>query len=301
MKVKRNIRTAANEKLERDHNKLVQQLVEQYRIYKHNREEYERSKSKCLSLVLEIYSTELWRKTHISFTDFIKDSLGIQKSQAYRILEAANLIEEQTDSGEPPAPTERAARRILDTQKKGGSSAENNHRNGSGSNTTIFPPGGMAKSEKSGSGSLKKDKKIVFSVKGTPIPDDALQWWEKRKEVAAILKKISDLKNEVLKLRKPENFHWMKVSNTIESDFSYLYSLIKEAYPYEVCTTCMGVPSLQEKGCSACHSTGLISKRYWDTCSMKEIKEIRMKSNADFAKTHPDSPLNKPQKEDDDV
>jgi hypothetical protein len=48
----------------------------------------------------------------------------------------------------------------------------------------------------------------------------------------------------------------------------------------------MGSPTLQPKGCSFCASTGVIPEWKWNTQSIKEVKEMRLKLNADYAKKH---------------
>jgi hypothetical protein len=294
---KRNIRAAADEKLNRTHTKMVGELVEHYHLY-------ERSRGECLRLAVEINNTGVWRKTHITFANFLMDTLEIQKSQAYRLIEAAKIVESKEESGESPPTTERSARAISDAKKNGEHESKNDEeseqpsvRNSTEQNS---PSGGMRNSVKSGSKPPKPEMK--FDRIGTPITDDALPWWEGEhiKNLNAELKVITDLKKRILDYRSDGNFMWMKITNTIESDIAYLYFLIKEAKPYAICTTCQGSPSLQPEGCSYCHNTGLISKRFWDTASMKEIKEIRMKSNRDIAKKHPNSPLNKDLEPEDD-
>lgn len=118
---------------------------------------------------------------------------------------------------------------------------------------------------------------------GTPIPKDALPFWKRRQEVQDILTELSRIKCAVEKAKADGDPMFGKVGNGVISDLTQAYTHLLEAKPYAVCTTCMGSPSAQPKGCSMCGNKGLISKWQWDTQSRKEIKEIRLKSNAKLA------------------
>jgi len=99
------------------------------------------------------------------------------------------------------------------------------------------------------------------------------------------LSAITKLKSKVVGGREIKGeYHWLKVTNSIADTFGSLYSLISEAKPYAVCTTCMGSPSLQPEGCNFCKNTGLISKWQWETQSRKEIKDMMLLRAADLKK-----------------
>jgi hypothetical protein len=127
-------------------------------------------------------------------------------------------------------------------------------------------------------------KKVYYDEIGIPLPDDAIPYWERRQEVQDVLTQISKLKSIVVTGREAQDHQWLKVSNSIADTFDSLRSLISEAKPYAVCTTCQGVPSMSETGCNFCRSTGLISKWQWDTQSRKEIKDMMLMRAADLKK-----------------
>lgn len=275
---KRNIRAAADEKLSRTHSKLVDQLVEQYRAY-------ERSRGECLRLAVEINNTGLWRKTHISFADFLMDSLGIKKSQAYRLIEAAEIVDAKEKSGEQPPTTEREARAQISASKNGSETTETKcNRNGYNDS----PGGGMENSVKSGSKPTlkpqKTEKEVLYDSIGIPVPDEAIPFWKRRDEVQALLGKISDIKCAVERAKSAGDALYGGVSNNFVVEMRSAYAHIKDgAMPYAVCTQCMGTPSLQPDGCSFCKNTGLIPEWRWNTQSIKEVKEMRIKIAADLA------------------
>ncbi len=306
MKVaKRNIRAAADAKRQRRKQQLITIVKEGWSTV--------RAKSLEVGIALtELRDDDHWKDTHTSFYDFGQELFGISESYLTRLVKSAEVVKRLPPSSRSKITSEAQTRELASTPvEKRAEVLEEASKNGHPTASKISaarevvcdkmspPIGGDGVSVKSGSKPSKPA--IKFDRIGTPIPDDALPWWEgdQIKTLNAELKAISDLKKRILGYREGGNFMWMKVTNTIESDISYLYYLIKEAKPYAVCTTCQGSPSLQPEGCSYCHNTGLISKRCWDTMSMKEMKEIRMKSNRDIAKTHPDSPLNKPEESED--
>ncbi len=274
--------------------------------------------------LVELRDDEHWKDTgHTNFAEFCRDSFQISKTHLYDVIKGVEVMSMLPKDMRPKitsdsqalalskVPQNNRSKVILMAEKNGPITAEKitiaaRELNGHSRKLGVRNPDSPVSqpqplTEEKSKTPTKEKEKILFDRIGTPIPLDALPWWIKRKEVQKLLDALYDLRDVIILEREKENCMWMKVTNTIESDFSYLYYLISEAKPYAVCTTCMGSPTLQPQGCSYCHNTGLISKRNWDTCSMKEIKELRIRSNQEFAKKHPESPLNKPQEKEEDV
>ncbi len=280
--VRRNIREVANAKLVRVHEKMVGEFVEQYKAY-------ERSRGECLRLAVEIYRTEVWKKTHIRFADFLMDKLDIQKSQAYRLIQAAEIVESEPNS---EIPTERKARAIADAKKNGDSTRQNESTEPelSPRNTTDknSPSGGIRSSvkpeSKPTSPSIKEKPAVVLDCIGTPIPTEALPYWLRRGQVKELMDKISEVKCAIEKAKESEDAMYAGVSNNFIVDMRGAYTQLKDgAFPYAVCTQCQGTPTINETGCSFCKNTGLIPEWRWNTQAMKEVKEMRIKIAADLA------------------
>ena len=278
---KRDIRAAADAKLQRSHEKLITQFVEEYKLY-------ERSRGECLRLAVEIYRTELWKKTHIRFADFLMDKLGIQKSQAYRLIQAAEIVESEPSS---TITTERGARAIADAKKNGHtepqkntSTSESNTRN---TTDEKFPHGGMRSSVKPESKpsltDRNKSRNEGHDEIGKPITDEALPYWIRYGEVWDLMDKISDVKCKIEKAKIGNDAMYGGVSNNFVVEMRSAYAHLKDgALPYAVCTQCMGTPSMQPAGCSFCKNTGLIPEWRWNTQALKEVKEMRIKIAADL-------------------
>lgn len=125
-----------------------------------------------------------------------------------------------------------------------------------------------------------KVKQRPLDETGTPIPDEAIPFWNRRQEVQNLLTEIISLKAKIKLAKDAEDPMYGNVSNAAIDQLSAAYQHVSEAKPYAVCTSCQGVPSFQPKGCSMCSNTGLISKWRWDTASRQEVKEMRSKVNA---------------------
>lgn len=115
---------------------------------------------------------------------------------------------------------------------------------------------------------------------GTIIPSDALPFWARRQEVQDIMSDLSRIKSIISKAKADGDPLYGVISNGVIVHLEQAFTHISEAKPYAVCTQCMGSPSFQPTGCGMCGNTGLIGKYKWDHQSRKEVKELRLKSNA---------------------
>jgi len=267
-------------KTERDFEGTVNELREELSVYT-------RSRERVIELTVVIFKTTLWSRTHTSFVDFLMDRFSIQKSYAYILIKSAKIEVENeakyTSSEQQPPPVSDNKNNGHPTPPKSEEKQESRPRNSTDEN---FHNSGNRNSVKSGSKPTSKTEKVELDKVGTPIPIEALPYWERQQEVQDILSQISKLKSKVLKARECEDPLWMVVDNFVGERFDQVHSVISQAKPFTVCTQCMGTPSMNEAGCHFCHSTGLISKWKWDNCSPKELKDIRIKSNIDYAKSH---------------
>lgn len=236
--------------------------------------------------LIEVQEQKLYREDFDTFEDYCGRVLKISRSRAYQLIEAVRVKES--------LPEKTAEKIVNEGQARALSSVPENLRvkvvqkaEKSGSIT--------AESIKDAAGQMSKnvDKpqpmKPVVPLKtpieldecGTPIPKDGLPYWHRRQEVQDILTQISRIKGVIEKAKADGDNLYGIVSNAVIADLSKAYTHFSEAKPYAVCTQCMGSPSVQPRGeCSMCRGSGMISKFKWDTVSRKEIKEIRLKSNA---------------------
>lgn len=264
----------------------------------------------------KLYDSEYWKDTHTSWIAFCRETFGISKTKLWGMLEYTKVVASLSKENQPKitnvsqalalsnlSPSDRD-KVIVKAENNGGITAENltfhsakpvskrRSKTNVTESVTSVPNSEPSSSESAESEtgskpknpSSKKDTKVLYDEIGIPIPDDAIPYWNRRQEVQDILTQISKLKSVVVGGREAKDNQWLKVTNSIANTFDSLRSLISEAKPYAVCTSCQGSPSLQKDGCSFCKSTGLISKWQWDTQSRQEVKDIVLRRAADLKK-----------------
>lgn len=251
------------------------------------------------SAILQLKTDKLFLATHESFKDFCREVLGIEESHAYRLIDAAEVKESLPKRMADKITNERQARalvpvpedRRVEVIKKAAEQGPLTEKSIRAAAEIILEPQnsptgepkriekmGKSENELAKNGHVKPVKEL--DDLGTIIPDDALPFWNRRPEVQELLTQITKIKSALNRAHEKEDPMYANVSNTIIADLTQAYTHLLEAKPYAVCTTCQGTPSFQPRGCSFCRNTGLISKWKWDTQSRKEVKEMRLKSNA---------------------
>ena len=198
-------------------------------------------------------------------------------------------------------PENKRADAISQAEKNGGVTAENISLHGAkpAPKTNVTNPVTLTRTrnstflEKMGSETASfskntppKKPEIVFDKIGTPIPVDALPYWNRRDEVREIFDTLSKFRVKIKSARDSGDYLWVKHGQEAYEYLSRAYSYITDASPDCVCLHCQGSPSLQPDGCNTCGSTGMISQYRFDHFLPKELREIRLKSNAEYAKTH---------------
>jgi hypothetical protein len=281
---KRDIRAAANAKRQKRRDELITVVNNGIRDV-----------GKAL---IELRDDEHWRDTHNNFSDFCRDNFKISKTYLYDVIKGMEVIaslpkdvrSKITNEGQARAlaklPESKRVGAILGAEKNGGITAESllSHA------TKPAPPkSAIADSDFIGKTESKtpskKEPTLVDDV-NTPIPLDAMPYAIRQKQVGRVLKIISDLRVDIKKKRDGGDYLWAKHGQDAYEYLSRAYSYISDASPDCVCLRCQGTFSLQEDGCSICGNTGMISQYRFDHFLPKEMREIRLLSNADYTRTH---------------
>lgn len=219
----------------------------------------------------KIHEQKLWRGKYKSFTEYCEQRWGITRRRMTQLLNAhevktalapefALLItnEAQARALADVAPSRRAEV-LQKLNERGAVTAK--------AITEEAKPRGRV------------ERQIILDDVGTPIPDDALPFWNRKQEAQDLLSDISRIKSILTAGRETMDPFYLRTSNATIYDLQTLYQHLLELKPYAVCTQCQGSPSLQPDGCNFCKNTGLISKHQWDTQSMAEVKAMRLKAN----------------------
>ena len=278
--------------------------------------------------MLELRDGGYWKKTHDTFGEFRDELFGISERYAQYLLKGAATVVSLPKDLQCKITTESQARALADVPEEqrivvvkklsdnGGITAEKIEefvskitKKSEPATRTIVRGAISVKSESETTKNSTTEvidktqprtpkvtqtpKKILFDKVGTPIPMDAEPFWKRRQEILDLMNNISEVKCAVEKAKNTQDPLYGNISNNFIVEMRSAYTHLKDgALPHAVCTQCQGSPTLQPQGCSFCGNTGLIPEYKWDHQAIKEVKELRMKTNAAHAKQYPESPLN---------
>ena len=260
----------------------------------------------------ELKDDGYWEDTHTSWIAFCKETFGISKTKLFNLLKYTEVVGSLSKENQSKIttidqalalaklPEESRNAVVSKAENNGGITAENLKFHGAKpareksvtDKVTHSPESGPSTSESAESKTPSKPKTpppakertITLDKVGTPIPDDALPYWNRRHEVQSVLTQISKIRTMIKSARDKQDCLWVKHGQDAYEYLSRAYSYISDALPHAVCLQCQGSYSMQEKeGCSVCGNTGLISEYRFDHYLPKELREIRLRSNADLA------------------
>jgi hypothetical protein len=287
----------------------VKRHKELVHIIKENWPIFNKSRFAIGNALIELHDGGYWKSTHTSFADYCEETFGISDNYARRLMDAAKTQSELPEEWQSSIKNERQARALSDAPKsdrvevlkvasQNGHITEKSIRDAMAKVEEMggvqnVPMGTDRVSVKSGSESgskpqnstRKKEPTLVDDV-NTPIPLDAMPYAIRQKEVGAVLSQISKLRSDIKKARDGKDYLWVKHGQDAYEYLSRAYSYISDASPDCVCLTCQGTYSMQKDGCNACGNTGMISQYRFDHFLPREMREIRILSNADYVKTH---------------
>lgn len=255
---------------------------------------------------------EYWKKTHTTFGDFRDEIFGISERYSQYLMKAADAVLSLPDRLQLKVTNATQARAIADVPekdrisavdeaaKKGELTAKNILAAVSKNGHTPQKPKPPKPNNSSGSDPAptesetppkpptptKQKPEIILDKVGTPISQDALPFWNRREEVQGLLTQISRVRTKIKQARESEDSLYVRTSQNALDYLSRAYHVISDCKPYTLCTRCMGSPSMQKEGCPFCGSTGVISKIRWDNQSDPRVKQLRMLSNAEYAKSN---------------
>ena len=109
----------------------------------------------------------------------------------------------------------------------------------------------------------------------TPIPANAMAYWNRKPEARNVLNQISAARGQVKKLM-PDDPMWANINlNGVLADLNSAYNRFAAAIPAYVCPYCKGE---KPDGCKCCKGKGVISKFVWSTIP----QEIQKKGQHPF-------------------
>lgn len=205
----------------------------------------------CGKALETIRDKKLFRHKYKNFIEYCEVEWGWGKSHAYRLIEASNYVTQVPQDQQKSVPhggksvpqTERETRGKLDESKR--------------------------KSEPKPPDIIELDKT------GYPIPELAMEYWNRAPEIQEKLTAISKLRAWAKELQDTRDPMFAEVNmNGIYCDLGNAYRNLKQALPYTVCPVCQGQAP---KSCVMCTGRGVISQFAYETAIPEETKNIRSK------------------------
>lgn len=188
----------------------------------------------------EIRDSKLYRRDFDTFEEFCESTFKFKKSQAYRLIEAAEF--KKLPEG-----------RHVETVTEAYNSSQ--------------------KSKSEPKTSPKGDKIINLDKTGFPIPDGIMEDWNRAEAVGRdIIRRMSEIKCQIERAIDEKDSIFAEVTNSTSTYAINIYGSLKLILPYCVCTSCQGN---NPKKCTLCRGRGFFSEFLYKTAIPEEIKTIR--------------------------
>lgn len=122
------------------------------------------------------------------------------------------------------------------------------------------------------------EQEIVRDNLGWPIPAELIPFWERRHELDAMMKQLSDIKCSIENGQAEHDDLFTVIGNGIIGEIQTIRWRIKNARAHALCTACNGYPALNG-GCSLCKGTGFLPEKDCDILpTVIDVLKIRAKS-----------------------
>jgi hypothetical protein len=214
--------------------------------------------------LLEISKEKLYLQEYKTFEEFCQKEFEIPRRQAYKMIEAASVVQDVPELAHAKAshiaeiakidPKKR--KEVVDQAQKDGATT--------------------AKGIRKAAEELHDDDKEYDEI-GRQIPPEILEDWHKAENFSEVLSLVSRVKVEVERLFKEEDVITAEIHNGTLAEIKHVYTALKQVLPYSLCPTCNG---LGRKKCVLCKGRGWISKMLYESAIPAETKKVIEKMGA---------------------
>ena len=126
----------------------------------------------------------------------------------------------------------------------------------------------------------EKAKKLVLDKMGYPVREPALPYWNRAPEVKQILNEIKELRHTAEELMHRHDPLYSEVRmQSVHIELGNIYTTMKLALPYAVCTVCQGQ---FPEPCTFCKGRGVISEFRYEHANPIESEQMREKQIEEF-------------------
>jgi hypothetical protein len=222
----------------------------------------------------EIRDNKLYQREYDTFEEFCIEEFDLKHSQAYRLIEAANVKEGlKTSPMGDKITNERQARALAEAPPEKRVEVLETVVN-TGPVTAKRIAQAVAETDQK-----PKDEAVLTDKIGRAIPEDLRAEWQRAETVGKRLRSLArEIKNTVeqgfsgAKQDKLKDPIYAEVGNTIIAEAGALAYTLDSIIPYVLCPTCSGRLS---KNCTLCRQRGWISRFLWNSPAVnKETREL---------------------------
>lgn len=214
----------------------------------------------------EISERKLWRAEATNAAEFFHKNWGWSESyfrnvlRAVRYSESQRLIQDTTGEDTPDFTSVRSADRARKTEDKESLSEHSGSIKRERAHPSEIDVG--TQNEEPLSQSKPVEPEPVKDDIGSVIPLETVPLWERRGEIKNWLKKLSEIKCYFDRVQEEGDKLYAGANvNAIIADVELAYGHLKNVFPYAVCPSCAGRPSVQPNGgCVLCAGRGLVSE-----------------------------------------
>lgn len=245
---------------------------------------------KFAEALTEIKEEELFRQEYEFFQDFLFAEIDLSKARAYQLINAVKFREKQKQLAERTGEAE-VPETVKDATKMQQAAAPP-PQSQEAQNEPAIPPSQPQKPEKTESTRVDTtqaaeppkpvEKKEVLDLEviescgvdkmGFPLPKEIAHNFNQWHVTQRYINKLTDIKNEVEKLRQNKDQLFAHLTNTWAIDLNNIIFTLKSTMPYAVCPYCQGRNQLQ---CANCNHTGWVGKYFYERAVPVELRRLR--------------------------
>lgn len=220
----------------------------------------------------EIQASKLYKDEYGTFEEFCDQEFGLKHSQAYRLIEAADvkdslksspmgekIVNERQARALAPVPAEQREEVITKASASGSVTAKAITEAAKTTTPDPAPP--------------SKPEKIVHLDKtGYRIPEDIYPDWQEAEAFNSILSQLHRIKLQIEKSVEESELAFREITNSTVSELENVWRDLQRVLPYAVCPTCQG--RTREK-CTLCKQRGWVSRFGYEHWVPKATRDLR--------------------------
>lgn len=228
-------------------------------------------------LLMKVRDKELWKEDHKSFKSYVEERWGRTPTWAYQLMKSRmtvkELAEKVTQVTASNVDNPRSNKLVVEEKAARTLSRMSEERREEVSGHIDFSKPITEAAVEQAVQAAKPAKVVVEDEMGTIIPESAVPLWERRGEIAALIRRLYDTKHDIVDRQKNDDVLYKSITQNCLDKMSLVTNELRSSYPEVVCGSCEG--RVPKSGCGTCRSTGFQSRKDYDRLTPVEDQNIR--------------------------